>query len=343
MKPAPAVHPVTTHPNPLRHVGVDVSKDTLQLDAGDLFHGEIPNTPAEIAKRLKALRKKAPLHVSCEATGPYDRPLVNTCRALGLPVSRLNPARVAQYRKSQGIEAKTDREDAHVIHLFVSKHPPAPLPPPDATRETLRQLHLVRDMLVAQRSALSNLRETVSLPVARKPLDAALRALDARIARLDAQIRRATDAAEPAFRGLVGALDGITGIALLTATKLAAHVPELGTLSRRRAASLSGLAPFPDESGDWSGPRHIKGGRKPVRDALYMAALTATTHDEVSRGVYQRLVARGKHHNVAITAVMRKLFYHANCVAARHQRSLVLPAAGTPPADASRGVPNADA
>ena len=338
MKSTPAVHTL-----PTCHVGVDVGKDTLLLDAGNLFHGAIPNTPAEIAKRLKTLRKKAPLHVSCEATGPYDRPLVNTCRALGLPVSRLNPACVAQYRKSQGILAKTDKQDAHVIRLFAEHTRPAPLPPPDKARDTLRQLHLLRDTLVTQRTALSNLRDTLDLPVARKPLGAALRALDAQIAKLDAQIRQATDAADPVLRGVVEALDGITGIALLTATKLAAHAPELGTLSRRRAASLAGLAPIPDDSGTRNGPRHIRGGRKPVRDALYMAALTATRHDGVLRAQYQGLIARGKHHNLALTAVMRKLFYHANRVVAQYLLSLGLPAAGTPPGATMCGAPAPDA
>ena len=338
MKPTPAVHTL-----PPCHVGVDVSKDELQFDAGDLFRGALPNTPADIAKRLKALCKKNAPHVCCEATGPYDKPLVNTCRALGLPVSRLNPARVAQYRKSKGILAKTDKDDARVIRLFAEHTRPAPLPPPDKARDTFRQLHLLRDMLVAQRTALSNLRATLDLPAARKPLDAALRGFDTRIAKLDTQILRAKDAADPVLRGVVGALDGITGIALLTATKLAAHAPELGNLSRRRAASLAGLAPIPDDSGTRNGPRHIRGGRKPVRDALYMAALTATRHDGVLRAQYQGLIARGKHHNLALTAVMRKLFYHANRVVAQYLLSLGLPAAGTPPVATMCGAPAPDA
>jgi len=333
----------TTVHNKTCHVGVDVSKEKLQIDAGDLFRGVIPNTPAEIAKHLKALQKKAAPHVCCEATGPYDRALVNTCHTLGLPVSRLNPARTASFREAMGIGAKTDKEDARVIRLFAETFAPATVPPPDKTRNMLRQLHLLRDALVAQHTVLSNLRATLDLPAVRKTLDAELRGLDARIEKLEAHIRTATDEAGPAFSGLVDALDGIKGVAMLTATKLAAHVPELGTLTRRRAASLVGLAPFPDESGPRDGPRHIRGGRKPARDALYMAALSASRHNDVLAGVYKRLMARGKHHNVALTAVMRKLFLYANLVAAQHLRSLESPAAGTPPGDASQGAPSTDA
>jgi transposase len=303
-------------------VGIDVSKETLQIDAGDLFQGTVPNVQKEIIKQLKTLRGKADIHVCCEATGPYDKPLVRACQSLGLPVSRLNPARVAHYRKSQGVLAKTDKDDARVIRLFAENKPPAPLPPPDTTREKLRQLHLLRDAAVDHRTALSNLRATLDLPELRKTLDADIRALDRRVAMLEAKIQQAVDASDPVFAGLVAALDGITGIALLTATKLAAHTPELGALTRRRAASLAGLAPFPDDSGARSGPRHIRGGRKPIRDALYMAAQTASIHSDVLCAVYQRLKAAGKHHNVALTAVMRKLFLYANLVAAKYYRSL---------------------
>ena len=321
----PVANPETPHHQPLRHVGVDVSMKTLQIDAQDLFQGEIQNTPKDIARLLKSLAAKAPLHISCEATGPYDKPLVNTCHRLGLPVSRLNPARAAQFRKALGIQAKTDKGDARAIRLFAQTKPQNPLPPPDTARETLRQLHLLRDAHVGQHAALSNMRATLDIPALRKILDADLRALKRRIKMLEALIQKTVDTAGPVLAGLVEALDAITGVALVTATKLVAHAPELGSLSRRRAASLAGLAPFPDESGAHSGPRHIRGGRKPLRDALYMAAMTAAIHNDVLSKVYQRLIAAGKHHNVALTAVMRKLFCYANTVAAAYHASLKAP------------------
>ena len=53
------------------------------------------------------------------------------------------------------------------------------------------------------------------------------------------------------------------------------ELPELGTLNRGQAAALAGVAPFDRQSGGWDGRRHIAGGRTTVRNALYMAALSA--------------------------------------------------------------------
>jgi transposase len=318
------------HTKQTRHVGIDVSKQTLQIDAGEVFQGAIPNEPANIAGLLEALRAKADIHLCCEATGPYDRPLVKTCQDLGLPVSRLNPARVKHYRKAKGMEAKTDKDDALAIRLFAQDNPPAPLPKPDHTRETLRQLHLLRDALVKHQTALQNLCASIDLPALRKVIDAELRKLEKRITKLDEHIQHAVDDADPVFQGLVEVVDAIKGMGLLSATKVIAHTPELGTLNRRGAAKLAGLAPFCDDSGDHHGPRHIRGGRKHVRDGLYMAAHSASIHNEVLRVVYQRLKAVGKHHNVALTAVMRKLFIYANHVAADYLRSLEVPSTGSP-------------
>ncbi|WP_375143820.1 transposase [Acuticoccus sp. MNP-M23] len=43
-------------------------------------------------------------------------------------------------------------------------------------------------------------------------------------------------------------------------------------------ASLAGLAPHTRESGTWRGARRIWGGHRKVREALYIAALTASRH-----------------------------------------------------------------
>ena len=91
-----------------------------------------------------------------------------------------------------------------------------------------------------------------------------------------------------------------------------AELPELGTLNRRQAAALAGLAPHPRESGQWHGRRRIGGGRAPVRRALYMAALVAAHSNRQLKEFYQRLRAAGKPAKVALTAVLRKLIVLMN-------------------------------
>ena len=53
--------------------------------------------------------------------------------------------------------------------------------------------------------------------------------------------------------------------------------------------------------------RRIRGGRAPIKTALYMAMLSAIPHNPVMKIFYQHLFAQGKHKKVALTACMRKM------------------------------------
>ena len=79
---------------------------------------------------------------------------------------------------------------------------------------------------------------------------------------------------------------------------------------RGMAAALAGVAPYNRDSGGQKGARHISGGRRPVRCALYMATLSAVRHDRILKEFYLRLRAAGKKPLVAITACMRILMNH---------------------------------
>lgn len=109
-------------------------------------------------------------------------------------------------------------------------------------------------------------------------------------------------------------LCSIPGISKITAATLLVEIPELGTLEAKAAASLAGLAPFSRESGKWKGKRFIGGGRKFLREALYMPALVACTFNPDMKTKYSQLKAAGKPSKVAITAVMRKLIVLANAL-----------------------------
>ncbi|MFO1119884.1 MAG: transposase [Rhodospirillales bacterium] len=112
---------------------------------------------------------------------------------------------------------------------------------------------------------------------------------------------------DPATAAAVALIEEIPGCGHRTAVTLAALMPELGTLSRRRAASLAGLAPHPRQSGQHDGYRRVRGGRPEVKRALFMAAMAARNHNPDLKTVYNRLIANGKKPLVALTALMRKL------------------------------------
>jgi transposase len=109
-------------------------------------------------------------------------------------------------------------------------------------------------------------------------------------------------------------LSSVPGIGPVGATTLIAHMPELGTLTPRTAAAMTGLAPFNADSDKRRCIRHIGGGRKRVRQALYIAAMTAVRSRARFSGIYQALLARGKPKKVAPIAVARKLIVILNAI-----------------------------
>jgi len=110
----------------------------------------------------------------------------------------------------------------------------------------------------------------------------------------------------------------VRGIGERTALSIVIRMPELGRISREKAASLAGLAPFDDDSGTQKGQRHIVGGRGRLRRSLFAAALPAAFRwNRALIALYRRLVARGKAHKEALIACARKLLIYANTVVAR--------------------------
>jgi len=56
------------------------------------------------------------------------------------------------------------------------------------------------------------------------------------------------------------------------------------------------------QSGKWTGKAFIHGGRKHLREALYMPALVAARFNPDLKHKYQAMIAAGKPAKVALTA-----------------------------------------
>jgi len=115
-------------------------------------------------------------------------------------------------------------------------------------------------------------------------------------------------------------LVSIPGIGKTTAVSLLIEMPELGTLDEKQAASLAGLAPHTRQSGQWRGRSFIQGGRKTLRQTLYMPALVAIQYCHKIKQKYQTLIDNGKPPKVAITAIMRKMLIIANAIIKNNQK-----------------------
>ena len=294
------------------YVGIDVAKesfDVASIPAGLVL--SLPNDPPGRQHLLEALQKHPVALIVLEATGGYERSLVADLLGAGHPVVVANPRQVRDFARGIGRLAKTDRLDAQVLAQFAGLVKPRP-------RQAASPQTVDLAELVTRRRQLSDLmtQESNRLPHARHPevrrsLRKSLRALERQIDDLDKLIRQNIDS-DDSLRRKDEIVQSFKGAGPGTSAMLLSQLPELGRLNRQQIAALAGLAPWDFKSGQWAGQSRIWGGRMPVRNMLYMAALSAIRSNPIIRKFYQRLESQGKKFKVAITACMRKILVILN-------------------------------
>lgn len=288
-------------------IGIDVSKATLDVAVhGEQFR-QFSNDKRGFVRLIRWLKTWPIKQVVLEASGGYERAALDVLHAAGLPMVRINPARARRFAQGTGRAAKTDRLDATVLAQMAHLLPLTRYVPPAPWQQRLAEFAQCRRHLVQMRvSEMQRLRRLV---------DPDLIAMKQRyIAQLSDDLKQLDKAIAEQLEGQlgwknIGALKGVGPILIST---LACELPELGSLGSKAIASLVGLAPMNRESGTWQGQRRISGGRAVVREALYMAALTAIRYEPRLRTFYAGLKAKGKASKVALVAVMRKMLVILN-------------------------------
>jgi transposase len=305
---------------PAHFIGCDVGKaDIVVFDSRDGRVTTIPNQPDDLAAFAADL-DHACLAV-CEATGGHEVALLGALMQAGRAAHRADARKVKAFIRSFGTLGKTDAIDARALARYGQERHPrlARWQPPEQQRERLQSLVRTRRDLVDQRLACKNRLSAPGAPAVRPDLDRLLACLDAQIAAIEADTQALVDAHQ-ALHAATRTVSRLIGIGRVTAVSLLALMPELGTLTRRQAAALAGLAPHPRQSGAADRYRRTKGGRPEIRKVLFMAALTASRRDPKMSVFYQRLIANGKKPLLAITAVMRKLVVICNAML-RHDQA----------------------
>jgi len=249
--------------------------------------------------------------VGLEASGGYERDPIDALQAAGFEVAMLNPLRVRRFAQAKGRLAKNDRVDARTVAQFTLIMLDRDPVPRRRDLDPLVELLTFRRQLNGWCTDCVNQREHLRDAALRASVTRRLASFRRELVKID---RKLADmiAANDDWDALARRLRTVPGVGPILAASLIALLPELGTLSRREIASLVGLAPFDDDSGDHRGERHIKGGRKSVRDALYMAALSARRHNPMIAAFAARLA--GKRPKVILTACMRKLLVTLNAM-----------------------------
>lgn len=241
-------------------------------------------------------------------------------RQAGIEVRIVDPRRVRSFALSAGRLAKNDAIDAEMIAWFAETFSEAPCQVDDAAHEELVALVKARIALIEFRTRLQIQGEHAAPEPVRKARSRISKGLAAEIEKLEATIATKVKA-NPEFAVRAEIIESVPGFAETTAANLVAGMPELGRVSNEVAAALIGLAPYDDDSGKRRGERHIKGGRRWVRNAIYMPCLgAATLNNPVIKAFYDRLIGKGKEPKVALVACMRKLIIILNVLIARRQK-----------------------
>src|SRR5260221_5025570 len=269
--------------------GIDVSKDRLDITVlPDEQCSSVSNDAAGWAELIEQLRGSLITAIGVEASGGYERGVVRALLAAGMSVRQINPYKLRQFANASGVLAKNDRLDARMIASFVAVMPTRPAQRHAPTIERLAEMVTVRRQLSEQKVATEN--------AARLLADATLQRLSRRrIARLAADIAQLDErlveivAADAALAHCYRRLTSMPGVGPVLACTLIALLPELGRLSRKQIAALVGVAPYAFDSGKLKGKRCIWGGRAPVRQVLYMAAMSASNWNPVLKLFHDRL------------------------------------------------------
>lgn len=297
--------------------GIDTGKRKLDVAIdGNCEQLQVENNAEGHQVLLEWLRRHKVKRIGIEASGGYEQPVVAALRRKGFVVVVFQPAQVRAYAKFHLQRAKNDKIDAALIAACtaaVKKIHAAPDPRLQPLAEHLTMIEQIGEDITLYKNRLETCRDPHIQKFWKEEI--------ARLAKRERVELKALVAAIRGHRDLAQRLDliySVGGAGLPTAVAILIRMPEIGQLTREQAAALAGLAPYDDDSGEQVGARHIDGGRKRLRRALYTAALPASFRwNPQLIALYKRLRAAGKEHKCALIACARKLLILVNTVVAR--------------------------
>lgn len=306
-----------TH-NTINVAGIDTGKAKLDIalsPGGQEL--QVDNTPVGHVALAAWLTEHGVSHAGIEASGGYEAAIIEHLHTQGIAITRFQPAQVRSYAGYRLQRAKNDKIDARMIAACTHDAKPTPLHDPrlSVLAEQLTWLEQIEDDLTRAKTRAEAFRQDRQKALITAEIS---RLKQLRTAEIRALVKALRTYKELARR--LALIQSIEGIGERTALAIVIRMPEIGTLSREQVASLAGLAPFDHESGKSQRSRRIFGGRERLRKSLYAAALPAAFQwNEALIALYQRLVAAGKPHKIAMIACARKLLIFANTVVKRDQ------------------------
>jgi len=131
-----------------KFAGLDVHKETIAVAVADAhggevrYLGEISNTPEEIVKLVRRLRKEGGALSFCYEAGPCGYGLHRQLRELGQACQVVAPSLIP---RKPGDRVKTDRRDSLTLARLLRAGELTPVWVPDEAQESLRDLTRARE------------------------------------------------------------------------------------------------------------------------------------------------------------------------------------------------------
>ena len=301
------------------HIGVDVSKDKLDVYVPAAKEGARPAT-TEVDNRIEGfmtirdLARKAGAIVCLEPTGGYELELIAFLHKFGVEVAYTEALRVRQFARAEGTLSKNDRIDAALISRFADKIGVRVLEMQDVDMVELKRKAKFRQTLIDSRTAFINRLETETDSDMKSLLKEQIRHFDRLIKKTECMCQETIDN-NASMKSLCERFMQVGGVGITTAIVVLSGLPEIGKLSDEKLNRLVGIAPEEKQSGTKEWQRRIWGGRKDVRNALYMATVAGIMWNAKLSAYYRKKRAEGHPHKWAIVPTMRKLLSLLNRIA----------------------------
>lgn len=316
-------------------IGIDVSKESIDVSFVESDFQRQPEYLAQYPNSKKGYRSmvrdlKLALRGAstgqwlfcCETTGAYDKPMCHWLVEHGMHIWRES---ALQIRQSMGIRrGKNDRADSMSIADYARRHPDKVnlFEIPGKELAALKDLFMYRQTLVDKLKGVKNRQKalksqgdaaSMAAKFIRRDTNNEIKRLERSIADCEKAMKEAICSNEQLERNYEH-VKSIKGFGLVVTVALIVFSGNFQNIpTANKMATYCGVASFRSTSGTTVDSRQDVRNLSNLRlkGVLTMAARTAIRHDEAMTQYYQRKIAQGKQHGVAINNVKNKLIHIA--------------------------------
>ncbi len=313
-------------------IGVDLSLESLDVCcAGKITR--LTNDKKGLEKLFKLVGKSPKgTIVAYESTGWLSRNFAMQLARKGISQTCVNPSRVRNYARALGIKAKTDSLDSQAIARYASDMDAKENVSNNLALLKLKELETAYEFFSRRAAQARTAMHSQSNKLIANEMQKAIAHDEKQLARIEKEMEE-TIRSDEELSARYDFYKTLRGIGPRIGMALTGQMPELGTLNRRQAESLAGVAPFNWDSGKMNGKRIPRFGRKWIRSLLYLSVVSSLRYkDSPIRDFYMRLKKEGKSSKTAIVAGIRKLLIWINsetrkCLAERARQQIETKAA----------------